>query len=61
MKQSERDEVYLDVIKELVREKEKWEDRYKHPLPSGWCYADEHPMIGEVIALFSDILKDKKI
>ena len=53
---TKREEILLDVIKELVKERNKWEQRYKHPLPEGWLYGDEHPRIGEVLAIFPDIL-----
>ena len=53
---NKKDEVYLDVIKELVKERDKWEKRAKHPLPSGWNYGEDHPRIGDVIAVFPDIL-----
>ena len=45
---TKREEVLLDVIKELVKERNKYEFRYKHPLPEGWIYGDEHPRIGEI-------------
>lgn len=38
---AEQKEVYLSVIKELVKERDKWEERYKHPLPKGWKFPDE--------------------
>jgi len=53
---NKREEVFLAVIEELVKEKNKWETRAKHPLPKGWCYVDEHPCIGEVLIVFPDIL-----
>jgi hypothetical protein len=50
-----REEVMLEVIKELVEEKNKWEFRAKHPLPKGWSYGEEHPRFGELVT----ILKQK--
>jgi hypothetical protein len=41
----EQKEVYMSVITELVKEKDKYEYRYKHPLPKGWIYADGFPDI----------------
>ena len=49
-KRTKNEEVYIGVIKELVKEKNKWEMRAKHPL-KGWSYGDEHPRISEVIAI----------
>jgi hypothetical protein len=43
-----REEFMLEVIRELVKERDKWEHRCKHPLPKGWSYGDEHPRYGEV-------------
>ena len=54
---TKREEVFLDVIKYLVKEKDKLEFRAKNPLPNGWLYAEGHPRIGEVVSLFPDILK----
>ena len=51
MKITQKDKVYLSVIKELVKERDKYEYRYKHPLPEGWCFGEEHPRIGEVVNL----------
>ena len=59
MMQSKKDEVYLSVINYLVKERDKYEYRYKHPLPKGWSYGEDHPRIGEVIALFPNIFKQK--
>jgi len=53
---TKREEVFLSVIEQLVKERDKWEFRYKHPLPEGWSYGDDHPRIGEVLSLFPDIL-----
>ena len=57
-KKTVRDKVYLSVIDELVKERDKYEFRYKHPLPKGWSYGDEYPRIGEVLPLFPDILTE---
>jgi hypothetical protein len=57
MAKTKKDQVYLNVINELVKERDKWEYRYKYPLPKGWMYADEHPRIGEVVLLFPNIFK----
>jgi hypothetical protein len=56
MKRQQEKDVYIEVIKELVKEKNKWESRAKNPLPKGWMYAEDHPRIGEVLALFPNIL-----
>jgi hypothetical protein len=55
MKRQEKD-VYIGVIKELVKEKNRWEFKAKNPLPEGWMYAEDHPRIGEVLAVFPNIL-----
>jgi hypothetical protein len=54
---TEREEVFLSVIKQLVIERDKWEFRAKHPLPEGWSYPEFHPRIGEVVSFFPNILK----
>jgi hypothetical protein len=51
-----KEKVYLEVIQELVKERDKWEFLYKHPLPKGWIRAEEHPRIGELTAVIPDIL-----
>jgi hypothetical protein len=56
MKKSTSEKVYLSVINELVKEKNKWEFRAKHPLMEGWCYGEDHPRIGEVLSIFPNIL-----
>jgi hypothetical protein len=48
MKRTEK-QIYLDFIKELAKERDKYEYRYKHPLPKGWIFADEHPRYGETL------------
>ena len=53
---NKREEVFLFVIEQLIKEKDKWEFRAKHPLPTGWSYPEDHPRIGEVLAIFPDIL-----
>jgi hypothetical protein len=56
MVKNKREEVYLSVINELVKEKSELEERLKNPLPEGWIRAKDHPRIGEVLALFPNIL-----
>lgn len=51
---AKREEVLLSVIEELVKERDKWELRAKHPLPEGWSYGDEHPRYGEVISVLKN-------
>jgi len=53
---TKREEVFLSVITELVKEKNKWEFRAKNPLPKGWMYPENHPRIGELISVFPNIL-----
>ena len=53
MKRTKNEGVYIDVIKELVNEKNKWEMRAKHPLPAGWIYGEDHPRIAEATASLS--------
>lgn len=55
----EQKKVYMDVINILVKEKDKWEFRVKHPLPRGWLYGEDHPRIGELIHLFPNMFKLK--
>jgi len=52
-------DIYLSIIKELVKERDKWEFRAKYPLPGRWVYGENHPRIGEVLAVFPNILNTK--
>jgi len=56
MKKTANEKVYLSVIDELVKEKSELEGRLRNPLPAGWIRGQDHPRIGEVLAIFPDIL-----
>jgi len=51
---TKREEVLLEVIKELVKERNKLENRSNHPLPKGWSFGDKHPRYGEVKHLITN-------
>ena len=59
MKKNDKEEVYLFVINELVKEKRNIEERMS--LPKGWVRLKDHPRLGEVLAVFPNILKSGRL
>jgi hypothetical protein len=53
MRKTWKDDLYVDVIKHLVKDKEELEERLN--LPEGLRFIKEHPRFGELLAVCPNI------